>query len=85
MFYMYRAWVSAFTLHAVQRTHIVASDALGGDVIGISVTFFRNTSGLSLRATRLLARTVSVKGKAESFVYNRSFTTVGTPCPAFLY
>ena len=46
------------SLHAVQRTHLIVSDASGTHIIGANLTFPRSSSGSYLRATRLPAGTV---------------------------
>ena len=43
-----------YTLHAVQRTHLIVSDASGTHIIGANLTFPRCGSGSYLRATRLV-------------------------------
>ena len=50
-----------YSLHAVQRTHLVASDASGTHIIGENLTFPRNSSRTYLRATRLPAGTVGAR------------------------
>ncbi|CAM9332308.1 unnamed protein product [Ascophyllum nodosum] len=46
-----------YSLHAVQRTHLIVSDASGTHIIGANLTFTRSSSGSYLRATRLPAGT----------------------------
>ena len=50
-----------YSLHTVQRTHLVVSDASGTHIIGDNLTFPRSSSGSYLRATRLLAGTVRAR------------------------
>ena len=47
-----------YSLHAVQRTHLIVSDASGTHIIGANLTFPRSSSGSYLRATRLPAGNV---------------------------
>ena len=49
------------SLHAVQRTHLIVSDAAGTHIIGANLTFPRSSSGSYLRATRLPAGTVGAR------------------------
>ena len=50
-----------YSLHAVQRTHLIVSDASGTHIIGENLTFPRSSSGSYLRATRLPAGTVGAR------------------------
>ena len=50
-----------YSLLAVQRTHLIVSDASGTHIIGANLTFPRSSSGSYLRATRLPAGTVGVR------------------------
>ena len=50
-----------YSLHAVQRTHLIVSDASGTHIIGANLTFPRSSSGSYLRATRLPAGTVGAR------------------------
>ena len=50
-----------YSLHAVQRTHLIVSDASGTHIIGENLTFPRSSSGSYLRATRLPAGTVEAR------------------------
>ena len=43
-----------YSLHAVQRTHLIVSDASGTHIIGANLTFPRCGSGSYSRATRLV-------------------------------
>ena len=50
-----------YSLHAVQRTHLIVSDASGTHIIGENLTFPRSSSGSYLRAIRLPAGTVGAR------------------------
>ena len=50
-----------YSLHAVQRTYLIVSDASGTHIIGANLTFIRSSSGSYLRTTRLPAGTVEVR------------------------
>ena len=50
-----------YPLHAVQRTHLIVSDASGTHIIGANLTFPCSSSGSYLRATRLPAGTVGAR------------------------
>ena len=50
-----------YSLHAVQRTHLIVSDASGTHIIGANLTFPRSSSGSYLRATRLPPGTVEAR------------------------
>ena len=50
-----------YPLHAVQRTHLIVSDASGTHIIGTNLTFPCSSSGSYLRATRLPAGTVGAR------------------------
>ena len=50
-----------YSLHAVQRTHSIVSEASGTHIVGENLTFPRNSSGSYLRATRLPAGTVGAR------------------------
>ena len=52
-----------YSQHAVQRTHLIVSDASGIHIIGANLTFPRSSSGSYLRATRLPAGTVGARRK----------------------
>ena len=55
-----------YSLHAVQRTHLVVSDASRTHIVGTNLTFPRSSSGSYLRASRLPAETVGAKRKQEN-------------------
>ena len=50
-----------YSLHAVQRTHLIVSDASGTHIIGANLTFPRSSSGSYLCATRLPAGTIGAR------------------------
>ena len=50
-----------YSLHAIQRTHMIVSDASGTHIIGANMTFPRSSSGSYLRVTRLPAGTVGAR------------------------
>ena len=50
-----------YSLYAVQRTHLIVSDASETHKIGANLTFPRSSSGSYLRATRLPAGTVGAR------------------------
>ena len=50
-----------YSLHTVQRTHLIVSDAFGTHIIGANLTFPRSSSGSYLRAIRLLAGTAGAR------------------------
>ena len=53
------------SLHAVQKTHLIVSDASGIHIIGTNLTFLRSSSGSYLRATRLPTGTVVARKNDE--------------------
>ena len=50
-----------YSLHAVQKSHLIVSDASGTRIIGENLAFPRSSSGSYLRATRLPAGTVGAR------------------------
>ena len=61
-----------YSLHAVQRTHLIVSDASGTHIIGEKLAFPRSSSGTYLRATRLPAGTVGARRRqGEMHATNR--------------
>ena len=50
-----------YSLHAVQRIHLIVSDASGTNIIGKNLMFPRSSSGSYLRATWLPAGTVGAR------------------------
>ena len=68
-----------YSLHAVQRTHLIASDASGTHIIGESPTFPRSSSGSYLRATRLPAGTVGARRRQGDMRANNLLRQVRHP------
>ena len=69
--------VNLYSLHAVQRTHLIVLDASGTHIIGANRTSPRSSSGSYLRATRLPARGTSFmfglfSGERVSSTYSTS-------------
>ena len=69
--------VNLYSLHAVQRTQLIVSDASGTHIIGANRTSPRSSSGSYLRATRLPARGTSFmiglfSGERVSSTYSTS-------------
>ena len=50
-----------YSLHAVQRTHLIVSDTFGTHIIGANLTFPRSSRGSHFRATRLPAGNVGAR------------------------
>ena len=57
-----------YSLHAVQKAHLIVSDASGTYVIGTNRTFPRRSRGSYLRATGLPAGTVGAKNGNETYM-----------------
>ena len=53
--------LNLYSLHAVQKTHLIVSGASGTHIIGANLTFPRSSSGSYLRATRLPAGTAGAR------------------------
>ena len=53
--------LNLYSLHAVQRTHLIVLDASGTHIIGKNMTFPHSSSGSYLLATRFPAGTVGVR------------------------
>ena len=53
--------LNLYSLHAVQRTHLIVSDASGTHIIGANLMFPRSSSGSYLHATRLPAGTIGAR------------------------
>ena len=70
-----------YSLHAVQRTHLIVSDASGTHIIGANLTFPRNSSGSYLRATRLPATTVGTRRKQGGMRATNLLRQLGHPIP----
>ena len=54
-----------YSLHAVQRTHLIVSGASGTHITGANLTFPCSSSGSYLRVTRLPAGTVGARRRQE--------------------
>ena len=50
-----------YSLYAIQKTHLIGSDASGTHITGANLTFSRSSNGSYLRATRLPAGTVGAR------------------------
>ena len=70
-----------YSLHAVQRTHLIVSDASGTYIIGASLTFSRSSSGSYLRATRLPAGTVGARRRQGDMRATNLSRQLGHPIP----
>ena len=69
------------SLHAVQRTHLIVSDASGTHIIGANLTFPRSSSGSYLRATRLHASTVGARRRQGDMRATNLLRQLGQPIP----
>ena len=70
-----------YSLHAVQRTHLIVSDASGTHIIGANLTFPRSSSGSYLRATRLPAGTVEARRRQGDMRATNLLRQLGQPIP----
>ena len=70
-----------YSLHVVQRTHLIVSDASGTYIIGENLTFPRSSSGSYLRATRLPAGTVGVRRRQGGMRATNLLRQLGHPIP----
>ena len=70
-----------YSLHAVQRTHLIVSDASGTHIIGANLTFPRSSSGSYLRATRLPAGTVGARRTQGDMRAINLLRQLGHPIP----
>ena len=70
-----------YSLHAVQRTHLIVSDASGTHIIGANLTFPRSSSGSYLRATRLPAGTVGARRRQGEMRATNLLKQLGHPIP----
>ena len=68
-----------YSLHAVQITHLIVSDASGTHIIGVNLTFPRSRSGSYLRATRLPAGTVGARRRQGDMRATNVLRQVGHP------
>ena len=70
-----------YSLHAVQRTHLIVSDASETHIIGTNLTFPRSSSGSYLRATRLPASTVGARQRQGNMRATNLLRQLGHPIP----
>ena len=70
-----------YSLHAVQRTHLIVSDASGTHIVGENLTFPRSSSGSYLRATRLPAGTVGARRRQGYMRATNLLRQLGHPIP----
>ena len=70
-----------YSLHAVQRTHLIVSDASGTHIIRANLTFPRSSSGSYLRATRLPAGTVGARRRQGDMRATNLLRQLGQPIP----
>ena len=70
-----------YSLHDVQRTHLIVSDASGTHIIGANLTFPRSSSGSYLRATRLPAGTVEARRRQGDMRATNLLRQLGHPIP----
>ena len=80
-FYVLGLGFSPYSLHAVQKTHLTASGALGARVIGTNLTFPRSSSRSYLRATRLPTGTVGAKTRQSDMRANSLLRQLRHPVP----
>ena len=70
-----------YSLHAIQRTHLIVSDAFGTHIIGANLTFPRSSSGSYFRATRLPAGTVGARRRQGDMRATHLLRQLGHPIP----
>ena len=70
-----------YSLHAVQRTHLIVSDASGTHIIGANLTFPRSSSRSYLHATRLPAGTVGARRRQGDMRATNLLRQLGHPIP----
>ena len=70
-----------YSLHAVQRTHLIVSGASGTHIIGANLTFPRSSSGSYLRAIRLPAGTVGARRRQGDMRATNILRQLGHPIP----
>ena len=70
-----------YSLHAVQRTHLIVSDASGTHIIGANLTFPRSSTGSYLRATRLPAGTLGARRRQEEMLATNLLKQLRHPVP----
>ena len=74
--------LNLYSLHAVQKTHLIVSDASGTHIIGTNLTFPHSSSGVYLRPTRLPAGTVGAKNARRNIRPNNILRQSRHPVPA---
>ena len=70
-----------YSLHAVEGTYPIVSDASGTHIIGDNLAFPRNSSGSYLRATRLPAGTVGARRRQGDMRGTNLLRQLGHPIP----
>ena len=70
-----------YSLHAVQRPHLIVSDASGTHIIGANLTFPRSSCGSHLRATRLPAGTGGARRRQGEMHATNLFRQLRHPVP----
>ena len=70
-----------YSLHAVQRKHLIVSDASGTHIIRANLTFPRSSSGSYLRATRLPAGAVGARRRQGDMRATNLLRQLGHPIP----
>ena len=70
-----------YSLPAVQKTHMIVSDACGTHIIGENLTFPRSSSGSYLRVTRLPAGTVGARRRQGDMRATNLLRQLGHPIP----
>ena len=70
-----------YSLHAVQRTHLIVSNASGTHIIGANLTFPRSSSSPYFRATRLHAGTVRARRRQGDMRVTNLSRQLGHPIP----
>ena len=74
-----------YSLHAVQTTHLIVSDASGTHIIRGNLTFLCSSSGSYLRATRLPAGTVGARKRNREMHATNLFQVIATLRSAFAF
>ena len=68
-----------YSLHGVQKTQVIVTDASGTHVIGTNLAFLRSSNASYLRATRFPAGTVGARKKLRNMHVTNLFRAVATP------
>ena len=71
-----------YSLHAVQRTHLMVSDASKTHIIGANLTFPRSSSGSYLRTTRLPAGNVGARRRQGDMRATNLLNQLRHPIPS---